>query len=131
MADAGNNRIAVFSPAVPLPSGDLTKPTASVASPTNDAVVAPRTVTIRGPASDDVAVAKVEVAVRNVATGKWWNATSAVWQTSKAFNLSALAGTSATSVTYRFAFVGVARPTRPRFGRPTRRATPGRCRSRR
>src|SRR5207302_9538517 len=86
IADAGNNRVLEFSPSVLLPSGDTVKPAVTMSAPVaNSTLAAQSPALIQGTASDAVAVAKVEITVQDVNTGKWWNATDAAWQTTKTY----------------------------------------------
>jgi DNA-binding beta-propeller fold protein YncE len=108
VADATNDRVVVFSHLVSLPSGDVTKPTVNVTAPSNGAVLPAQAVVIRGTASDAVGVARVDVAVQDVATGRWWDAKTASWGATKVFSIAPVAGASSTSLTYAFSFIGVA-----------------------
>jgi hypothetical protein len=107
VADAANDRIQVFSFAKALPAGDATPPSAAIASPAKNQVLDPQTVMVRGTAADDTAVGTVAVSVRDISTGRYWNALDAVWGTPKMWNLAGYAGASTTSVTFGFGFVGV------------------------
>jgi DNA-binding beta-propeller fold protein YncE len=110
VADAGNNRVQVFSFGVGRPSGDTTAPALSVAAPSQDAVLpAQSPALIKGTASDAVGVARVEVAVRDTATGQWWNANEASWQVGRVFNQAPWSGPDATRVSYAYSFVAVER----------------------
>jgi DNA-binding beta-propeller fold protein YncE len=107
IADALNDRIVVYDPSKGRPSGDTTAPTASISSPVNNAVLPGQTVILQGGAADAVGVGTVEVAIRDKVTLQWWNASIATWQTKKVWNLSAISGAQMTSVSWRFAFVGM------------------------
>ncbi len=107
VADAANDRIQVFSFGTALPSGDATAPATSVTSPAKNQVLDPATVTIAGTASDDVGVGTVAVSVRDVATGRYWNARDAVWGPTKTWNLAGYAGHPTTNVGFSFGFIGV------------------------
>jgi sugar lactone lactonase YvrE len=108
VADAGNDRIQVFSPSVPLPTGDTTKPTVSLTAPAANAVVpAVSPVEVSGSASDNLKVGRVDVAIQNLGTGLWWNASLAIWQTNKQYGTAAIVWGTGTSVTYRFEFIGL------------------------
>jgi hypothetical protein len=67
------------------------------------------TVTIQGTAADARGVGTVEVAIRDVAANRWWDATIASWGTTKVYNLSMVVGASITSVTWQFGFIGEVR----------------------
>jgi sugar lactone lactonase YvrE len=113
VADAGNNRVQVFSTAVPKPNGDSVAPAGTLTFPLKNAVLAAVSpALVRGAASDAVGVAKVEVAVKDTVRNVWWNANDAVWQPLRAFNSAAWAGSSATSVTYDFSFIAIERSGR-------------------
>jgi DNA-binding beta-propeller fold protein YncE len=106
IADAGNDRIQVFSPSVLPPSGDVTSPTVSLTYPGALQTVPPATVQISGVLTDAVGIANAEVAVRNMTTGLWWNAKDAVWGAAKTWNLAPWFGAT-TAPMYAFGFVGV------------------------
>ena len=55
-----------------LTSSDTTPPDVTLAAPANNATVAVP-VTASGSASDDTSVSRVELVIRNVATGQYWN----------------------------------------------------------
>ena len=113
VADAGNNRVLVYSPTVPRPVADTVSPTLTLASPTSRQVLpAASPAFVRGTAADAVGVVKVEVAIRDVNRNLWWNASDAVWQTARVFNLGSWSGANATNVNYAFAFVGIDRAGR-------------------
>ena len=99
----------MYNHAVALPSGDATKPTVTIASPLNDSVAPAQTLFVTGSAADNRAVGKVEFAVQDRVTGKWWNATLAIWQGTRVFGIAALSGAASTAVSYRFPFIGVSR----------------------
>jgi hypothetical protein len=110
IADAGNDRVQVFSPSVAMPSGDTTAPTATIASPTNNSTVPAATVTIAGVAHDNLAIGKIEVAVKNMTTGLWWSAKDATWAAAKTWNIGPWSGTT-TDPSHAFSFVGVSYST--------------------
>ena len=75
---------ATIGTTVPFSTGtgappDTVRPTATVLAPTKDAVVPAGTVTIGGQANDDVAVASVEIAIKDRTTGLWWNPGTGTW----------------------------------------------------
>lgn len=104
VADAGNDRIQVFSPALAAPTGDTTKPTTTITAPTTPTVT-PGTVTITGTTADDVHVGHVEVALRNTATNRYWDARTSTWTTTKMWNLAGVTGTSDTARSWYYPFV--------------------------
>ena len=58
---------------------DTVAPTATVLAPSRDAVVPAGPVTIGGQANDDVAVASVEIAIKDRTSGLWWNPGTGSW----------------------------------------------------
>jgi DNA-binding beta-propeller fold protein YncE len=108
IADAGNDRIQIVSTTVPRPTGDIKKPVVTITAPTNGATVPGGVVYINGTATDTApfGVAKVEVAMQNTDTGLWWNSKNATWNATQTWSQAAVAGTSITNLTYKFAFVG-------------------------
>jgi DNA-binding beta-propeller fold protein YncE len=60
---------------------DAAKPVAVISAPTAGQVLTARPVTVSGTATDDVALAGVEVGVRDNATMKWWNPETNTWGT--------------------------------------------------
>ena len=109
VADAGNDRIQEFSFSVPVPApgSDTVAPSVTLTSPVKNQVLAPATLYVSGAAADNVGIASVNVAVRNLSTNLWWDAKDAVWITAKYWNRAGVAAPSPTSVTYSFGFVGV------------------------
>src|SRR5206468_145368 len=108
VADAGNNRVQVFSPTLPRPSGDTAAPVAAILSPVKNQVFpAQSPALVQGTAGDAVGVASTEVAIRDVASGLWWNANDAVWQPLRAFNTAPWSGVNGTSVTYTSSFIAI------------------------
>lgn len=108
IADTMNDRVVIYDPATARPASESTKPTATITSPANNAILPGQTAIIQGGASDNVRVATVEVAIRDNATDRWWDAVTATWSATKKWNLSMVMGNLPMStVTWRFAFVGV------------------------
>ena len=54
---------------------DVEDPNATVTTPTNNQSFPSTTVNMSGTATDDVGVAKVDIAIRNTATNQWWTGT--------------------------------------------------------
>jgi DNA-binding beta-propeller fold protein YncE len=105
VADATNDRIEVFNPAVAKPAYEFSRPMLTVASPANGAIVdAP--VVISGSATDNTLVANVEIAVRDQASGKWWEPTTGTWVSAQTWSLAPYAGAAPTSVTWSWRFAG-------------------------
>lgn len=107
LADAGNDRIQVFSLTQPAPMGDTTRPSVAIAAPANKATLPAETAHISGSVSDDAQIGTVEVAVQDSVSKKWWNAKLSNWSTIKAWNLAIVTGASLTSASYDFPFNGV------------------------
>ena len=105
VADAGNDRIQVFSTTTPIVSGDTTAPTATLTSPAVNETVPAANVLVSGSVSDNTGIAKAEVAVKNLSTSLWWSAKNATWVAAKTWNLSPWWGSVATP-SYAFSFVG-------------------------
>jgi sugar lactone lactonase YvrE len=105
VADATNDRIEVFNPAVPKPAYEFSRPSLSMTAPANGAFIdAP--VTFAGTASDNALVASVELAIQDQATGRWWEPTTGTWQTGQSWCTVPYAGGSPTSVTWSWVFPG-------------------------
>jgi hypothetical protein len=78
---AGNATIGAtlpFSTGTGAPP-DTVAPSAAIVTPSRDAVVGVGPVTIGGRADDDVALASVELAVKDRTTGLWWNPGTGTW----------------------------------------------------
>jgi len=99
IADAGNDRVQVFSTAVAPTLGDTTAPTGAFTTATNEVLPAVSPVTVRGTYADNDRIAKVEVAIRDTATGLWWDSSLATWKPVRSWNMSIVVG-SATSGTW-------------------------------
>ncbi len=105
VADATNDRIEVFNPAVPKPAYEFSRPTLTVTGPAPGAFVdAP--VTFTGTATDNLALAGVELSVRDQASGKYWEPTTGTWQTAQSWSMVPYAGATAASVTWAWTFAG-------------------------
>ena len=68
------------------------RPSSAFTSPTRNQVLDPATVIVTGTAADNAAVGTVAVSVRDLATGRYWNALDAVWGPTKTWNLAGYAG---------------------------------------
>ncbi len=82
--DAAGNRMGTPLPTRTFTVGtsapaDTEKPVATLAAPTANQVLTSRPVVVSGNATDDVALAGVQVGIRDRATGKWWNAANGSW----------------------------------------------------
>ena len=60
-------------------SSDTVAPTTAVFDPGLDHVMPAGSITIDGEATDDVALATVEIAIRDRATNLWWNPSTSSW----------------------------------------------------
>ena len=87
VADASNDRVVVVDPGAPRPPYVFSRPTLAISSPaTGTSTDVPLTVT--GTARDDRALSTVEVALRDQATGQWWDARTATWGTTQTWGLA-------------------------------------------
>jgi DNA-binding beta-propeller fold protein YncE len=75
VADRLNERIQVFSTTGGGGGPDTTPPNGTVDVPTPNQVFGAGTITLEGDATDNVGVAQVRVAIRNVTTQQWWTGT--------------------------------------------------------
>lgn len=107
VADATHDRISVFDPHQARSAPETTIPTVTLAAP-RPGVLPPAPITIAGTAADDSAVAAVQIAVRDTATGLYWNPHDASWVTWKYWSLAPWRGPApSTAVSYEWAFKGV------------------------
>ena len=105
VADATNDRIEVFNPAVAKPTYEFSRPTLTVTSPANGSYIdAP--VTFTGTATDNLALANVELSVRDVATSKYWEPTTGTWQTAQSWSMVPYAGVTSANVSWAWSFAG-------------------------
>jgi hypothetical protein len=79
---------------------DATAPTVTIPTPAKDSVQPAGPIAIGGHASDDVAVATVEVAIRNRVTGQWWQPGTGTWGASLKWFSVALGSPGAPSTTW-------------------------------
>ncbi|HEY6567030.1 MAG TPA: Ig-like domain-containing protein, partial [Actinomycetota bacterium] len=87
VADATNDRIVVFDPAVPKPAYEFSKPTIQLNTPANGSFLdAP--VTVTGTAKDTKGIATVEISVRDNAAGSWWDPKTATWVASQTWGFA-------------------------------------------
>jgi hypothetical protein len=113
IADADNDRISVFDPALAPIAGDTTRPTVTVGTPAQDAQLAAASPAwIRGKVSDAQALGTVEVAVQDRDSLQWWNAGLARWQNAKVWNLAGVVASGTTSGSWSFGLVGIERGER-------------------
>jgi hypothetical protein len=79
---------------------DAVAPTVSISAPTANQVLPGGPVQISGVASDDVAVATVEVAIRDRVSGLWWQPGTGTWGTNLKWFSVPLDAPGATSTTW-------------------------------
>ena len=91
ITDSGNDRIVVYDTNTAKPPYEFSRPGLTITSPTNGQAFSQQT-TIAGQATDNSAIANVEVAVMDQATGLWWNSFSATWETTQMWSLAPLSG---------------------------------------
>ena len=104
VADASNDRIVVFNPAVARPAYEFSRPTITLTSPGQGASTdAP--VVIRGTAADNLGLSTVEISVRDNGTGLWWEPSTATWTATQTWGLAPWRG-SPTSATWSWTFPG-------------------------
>lgn len=109
VADASNDRISVFDPAVAKPAYAFSRPTLSISSPaTGTSTDVP--LVVSGSITDDRGLASVEVAVRDTTTGLWWDPATATWTATQAWGFAPWHG-SPTAAQWSWTFPG------PQYGR--------------
>lgn len=105
-ADAAGNQDAVPRPSrsfTVAPPPDTTPPTGTVTAPAGTTVTLP--VTLAGTAADDTGVARVQLGIRQSATGAWWNGTG--WQATATKVTAVLSDPGAPSTTWSYVLDGV------------------------
>ncbi|MGB0100783.1 MAG: hypothetical protein WBP61_10935 [Nocardioides sp.] len=107
VADAGNDRITVFDPSQARGGGSWPPPTLGVGFPGQGATLPGRPVRLSGTVTDNTAVASVQVAVQDTATGKWFNASNSTWSATQEWALSPLMGANSANMTWAWSFIGV------------------------
>jgi tripartite motif-containing protein 71 len=112
VTDSGNDRIQVFDPNLAKTTEGTNPAAPVVASPANQAVLPLAPVVITGTATDNAAVANVELSIQDMTTGKWWNSSNSSWETGATASRPALAGWTSptapvTNVSWRYTFLGV------------------------
>jgi hypothetical protein len=110
VVDVGNDRIQVFNPAAgrQFESTAPAIPVVSVPAQAQANLTTLGPVTLSGTATDNVAVGNVEVSIQDYTTGLWWNAFNQSWEaTQPAPAIAAYSGTNASSVSWRWVFLGV------------------------
>lgn len=107
VADAGNDRVTVFDPSKARGGGAWPAPVPSVSYPGNGATVPGRPVRFAGGVTDETAVAAVQVAVRDNATGLWFDASNSTWSATQTWALSPLVGDTSRDMDWAWTFIGV------------------------
>lgn len=105
VADAGNDRVVVYSPSTAPVGGDTVVPTASFTSPADASTVPAGLVTLTGNTTDDRHVGTVEVTIRDTTTNKFWDARTSTWTPTKTWNLAGGAGTADQSRSWYYPFI--------------------------
>jgi DNA-binding beta-propeller fold protein YncE len=104
VADRNNQRISVFG-ADGVPA-DATRPTVTPDVPAGGMAVPSGPVVVTGTAADgDAGVARVEVSLRDTATGLWWNPKTSAWRVNRAWD-TAFGHGPVSSLEWRYAFQG-------------------------
>ncbi len=87
ITEQNNERISKWQVVAGEVAPDTTKPQTTVTSPTVNETLTSRPVTINGTATDDVGVARVQVAVKEQGTGgRFWNASTGSWQSTASWS---------------------------------------------
>lgn len=107
VADAGNDRVLVFDPSLARGGAAWPPPEVSITAPGQGATVAGGPVRLTGTVTDETAVAAVEVAVQDVATGQWFDASNSTWSPTQDWAVSALVGATSSAMTWSWSFIGV------------------------
>ena len=90
IADTVNDRIQVFD-TTQQKVVEAVRPTAPVINtPANQGVLPLSAVTISGTAADNTSVSQVELSIKNLTTGLWWNTSNATWSATKTDILAGL-----------------------------------------
>lgn len=105
VADAGNDRIQVYSTSAAAPPAETTIPVVAISTPPHLSSQDPGTVDIGGTATDDTGVALVEIAIKDRDTDLWWNGDLSQWRTGIAWNIASLSGPNYSAVSWTFGFV--------------------------
>jgi DNA-binding beta-propeller fold protein YncE len=105
VADSTNDRVVVFDPVTPKPAYEFSRPKVTVTGPAQGAFLDGPAV-ITGTATDNRAIANVEIAVRDDATGLWWEPTTATWRSTQSWALAPWSGASPTTVAWSWSFGG-------------------------
>ena len=83
-------------------AGDLAAPDTAITSPS--AWANPPGVALTGTAGDNQAVARVDVALQNLDTGQWWDATTRTWVAPQRWNPASLTTPGAPATAWSFPF---------------------------
>lgn len=107
VADAGNDRIMVFDTAKVKGGAAWPPPTVDVTYPGNSAVVPGAPVRFAGTAADETGVASVEVSVKDLDSGLFFNSSNSTWSATQTWSIAPYTGASTKSVAYAWTFIGV------------------------
>lgn len=107
VADAGNDRIMVFNPALARGGGAWPPPVVTRTYPGEGAVLPGRPARLSGTVTDETAVASVQIAVQDTNTGLWFDPANSTWSATQAWSLSPLTGDTSTSMSWSWTFIGV------------------------
>ena len=100
-ADAAG-RTAEATVTATVDAGDLAAPDTAITSPS--AWANPPGVALTGTAGDNQAVARVDVALQNLDTGQWWDATTQTWVAPQRWNPASLTTPGAPATAWSFPF---------------------------
>lgn len=103
VADAGNDRVQIFSTTTLPSTGDTQVPTSAISTASNTVFPAVSAAVIEGTYADNERIGRVEVALRDRDSGLYWNPMLASWQTQRSFYSAHTSG-DVTSGTWRYPF---------------------------
>jgi hypothetical protein len=107
VADAGNDRVTVFDPSKLRGGAAWPPPVPTLSYPGNGATVPGRPVRLSGSVTDETAVASMQIAVQDTATGKWYDASNSTWSTTQTWANGPLVGDSTKNMKWAWTFIGV------------------------
>lgn len=109
VTDTYNDRIQVFNPAQARTYETTAPSTPTYSSPAQGAVLPLAPVSLTGTATDNTSVGNVEISIQDYTTGLWWNGNNNSWEAAKTTTLAGWSSNTApaTSVTWRYTFLGV------------------------
>jgi DNA-binding beta-propeller fold protein YncE len=106
VADSSNMRVQIFDTTRAKPAFEVPKPTLTLSSPAQGAVVPGEPVKIAGNATDNAGIARVEVSVRNQ-DGQWFDGRTTTWVTAQTWNQAPWTGADTRTVAYDWRFVAI------------------------